>query len=165
MATELGIEHVVCQCSCEPLLYLLRTERQPKGEFWDFPGTNFHLRCLLQERLYAGEWRTPNAALRGFSANPGTSSFPASARVRATASADSILPVRPACAPARRDSAPDRAPVRSVRNYARVAPRTLAPAKLRHRPAAASPAYECPASAAWSSSSYAPSHSPCYRPH
>src|SRR5207244_9681652 len=41
-------------------------------------------------------------------------------------------------------SAPDRAPVRSVRNYARVAPRTLAPAKLRHRPAAASPAYECP---------------------
>src|SRR5437667_4337558 len=73
LATGLVIEHAVCQCSCKPLLYLLSTNANRKGSFGIFLGQIFTLDVLLQERLYAGEWRTPNAALRGFSANPGTS--------------------------------------------------------------------------------------------
>src|SRR5438552_17703905 len=43
MATELGIEHVVCQCSCEPLLYLLRTNANRKGSFGILLGQIFTL--------------------------------------------------------------------------------------------------------------------------
>ena len=51
---------------------------------------------------------------------------------------DSIPPVRPACVPARRDNAPDRAPVDDGSSCVRAAPRTPAPAKPRHRLAATS---------------------------
>src|SRR5947199_2327768 len=43
LATGLVIEHAVCQCSCKPLLYLLRTNANRKGSFGIFLGQIFTL--------------------------------------------------------------------------------------------------------------------------